>query len=141
MRRFLAIDFGEARIGLAACEEPECFPYPVETVASRPRDAALDRIASLSRTKLTTDVVLGLPIREDGTEGTAAEKIRAFANRLRPLLAESITLHFQDEYGSTKQAKEHMRNSGKKEKHQRSKIDQAAAVVILEDFLRAKGLI
>lgn len=139
-RNFLAVDYGEARIGLAAAEDGVFFPYPVETVPAQPREAALERIVAVFLSKKSTDLVMGLPIREDGTEGSAAEKIRHFTAKLARKLPTGTPVFFQDEYRSTSQAKEALRAAGKKEKNTRKYIDQVAAVVILEDFLRAKGL-
>jgi putative Holliday junction resolvase len=80
-------------------------------------------------------VVMGLPIREDGTEGTAAEKVRKFAGKLATLLPAGTRMEFQDEYGSTKSASEHLRAAGRRTHRHRPVIDQAAAVVILQDWL------
>ncbi len=145
MRRFLAIDYGEARHGVAACAEPLFFPSPVETVAAQPPPAALERLVAIIVSRQATDIVVGLPIRQDGTEGTAAEKVRIFAKRLQSRLSKETSLpeptwHFQDEYGSTNEAKARLWEAGRKEKKHRSVVDQAAAVVILGDFLRAAGL-
>jgi putative holliday junction resolvase len=84
--------------------------------------------------------VLGLPIREDGTEGTAAGKIRLFAKKLATKLPPGTPIVFQDEYRTTEAAKERLRAAGKKEKNFRKIIDQAAAVEILQEYLYAQGL-
>jgi putative holliday junction resolvase len=141
MTRILAIDYGEARMGVAACDVPLYFPFPVETVAAQPRQQALQRLAELVAASAVKEIVVGLPIREDGTEGTAAAKIRVFAATLAKKLAPDVVIHFQDEYRTTTQAQEQLRQAGKKAKVQRPIIDQAAAVVILEEYLRGKRLI
>lgn len=131
----LALDYGEARIGVARSDDLGLMAHPVETVPAQPRSAALARIVSLVATFRSEKLVVGLPVREDGTEGTAATKVRRFAEALARLLPAEFPIHFHDEYRSTSEAKEQLRAAGRKEKHQRAIIDQAAAVVILQEFL------
>ena len=135
----LGIDYGDARIGVAASDALGMLAHPVETVAAQPADAALRRLADLFQERQAAAVVMGLPVREDGTEGTAAEKIRKFAARLAALLPAGTPLEFQDEYGSTKAAAEHLRSSGRRTHRHRPVIDQAAAVVILQEWLDARA--
>ena len=135
--RLVALDFGEARIGVAGSDDLGMLAHPLETVASQPRREAMVRIAAMVRERNATAVVVGLPIRADGEEGAAAAKVRAFAESLRPYLHSDLPIYFQDEYRSTVQAAEHLRASGKRTKTHRPLIDQAAAVVILQDYLDA----
>jgi len=95
----------------------------------------LRRIAEIFHQRRAAGIILGLPVRADGEEGRAAEKVRQFAESLRPLLPEGTSIVFQDEYRSTVQATEHLRAAGKRTKSHRPLIDQAAAVVILQDYL------
>jgi putative holliday junction resolvase len=136
--RLIALDFGEARIGVAGSDALGLMAHPLETVASSPRPQALARIGTLCRERKATGVVIGLPIRADGVEGTAAAKVRAFAEALRPHLAPETAIDFQDEYRSTVQASENLRAAGKRTKTHRPLIDQAAAVVILQEYLDAR---
>ena len=135
--RLLAVDFGEARIGLAGTDALGLMAHPVETVPSQPRKTALERIAEVARQRQAQRIVMGLPIRADGTEGPAAEKVRKFAAMLRPLLPPDCEIVWQDEDGSTIQAHAMLRAAGKKTHNHRPVIDQAAAVAILEEYLRA----
>jgi putative Holliday junction resolvase len=133
--RLIALDYGEARIGVAGSDELGLLAHPLETVAAHPREQALLRIARIFAGRKATALVLGLPVRADGEEGTAAAKVRSFAESLRSHLPEHTPIYFQDEYRSTVQASENLRASGKRTKSHRPLIDQAAAVVILQDFL------
>ena len=133
--KILALDSGEARIGVARTDDLGLMAHPVETVASHPRPAALERIAELYRSSRGEMLVIGLPVRQDGTEGTAAEKVRRFASSLEKVLPAGTKIHFHDEYRSTEVAKGQLRAAGRKEKNQRPIIDQAAAVVILQEYL------
>jgi putative Holliday junction resolvase len=137
--RILAIDYGEARIGLAACEEIH-FPYPVETVAAQPWAQSAERIVAVARSQRAEKLVFGLPCREDGTEGTAAAMVREYAKRVASLLPTDFPIAWQDEYRSTSEAQARLREAGKNARRQKTMIDQMAAVVILEDYLRSQGL-
>ena len=135
----IGIDHGAARIGVAGSDGLGLLAHPLETVAAQPPAAALARRVEIFHQRRATGLVIGLPIREDGEEGTAAAKVRAFAERLRPCLPANTPIHFQDEYRSTTIATEQLRAAGKRSKSHRPVIDQAAAVVILQDFLDANA--
>lgn len=133
----IGLDYGDARIGVAGSDALGLLAHPLGTVASQPRPAALRRIVEIFHQRRAGGIILGLPVRADGEEGSAAEKVRRFAESLRPLLPEGTAIAFQDEYRSTVQATEHLRAAGKRTKSHRPLIDQAAAVVILQDYLDA----
>lgn len=135
----MALDYGDARIGVAGSDALGLLAHPLETVASQPRAIALARIAEIFRERRATTLVVGLPVKADGEEGIAAAKVRAFAESLILHLPPHTPLFYQDEYRSTMQATEHLRASGKRTKTHRPLIDQAAAVVILQDFLDANA--
>ena len=133
----LALDYGTARIGVACSDVLGLLAHPVETIPATPRPAALRRIAALFAERRATALVVGLPLRADGEEGTAAAAVRVFAAELLVHLPVQTPVFYQDEYRSTVQATEHLRAAGKRTKSHRPLIDQAAAVVILQDFLDA----
>jgi len=136
----IALDYGDARIGVAGSDALGLLAHPLETVASQPRVIAFARLAEIFRERRAKSLVVGLPVKADGEEGTAAAKVRAFAESLILHLPPDTPLFYQDEYRSTMQATEHLRASGKRTKTHRSLIDQAAAVVILQDFLDANAV-
>lgn len=129
----LGIDYGDARIGIAATDPEGILAYPVETV-QQTRSKPMERIAELARIKQARTLVLGLPVRMDGTEGTAASKVRAFGDQLQSLIPD-IPLVYIDECLTTVAAQTKLRQAGKKAKNQRQIIDQAAAVEILNAWM------
>lgn len=129
----LAIDHGDARIGIAATDPVGIMAHPVETIQARESDP-IERIIKLVAQRQVKQLVLGLPIRMDGTEGSAAQKIRAFGDRLHQALPE-IPLHYCDETLTTVAAADKLHQAGKTAKHQKQIIDQAAAVEILNSWL------
>jgi putative Holliday junction resolvase len=130
--RILGIDHGTVRVGLALSDELGLLAHPLETVAE---PQALGRIAQVVRERGVTAVVLGLPLRLDGTEGSAAERVRGFLAKLRPRLPAAVPIHLRDESLTTVTASERLRAAGRKAKNQRPVIDQAAAAVILQEHL------
>jgi putative Holliday junction resolvase len=130
----LGIDHGDARIGLAATDDFGILAHPVETVDSRDEARAIARIAEVVAIRRARTLVVGLPVRLDGSEGTAAGKVRAFASRLREQLPH-LPLVFVDESLTTTTAAGKLREAGRKTRDHRAVIDQAAAVEILNNWL------
>lgn len=129
----MAIDHGDARIGVAATDEFGISAHPVETIDCRKTDINL-RILELVRERKIKSVVLGLPLRMDGSEGNSSQKVRKFGEQLRAQLA-PIPLTYFDERFTTVTASDKLREAGKNAKKQKSIIDQAAALEILNDYL------
>jgi len=129
----LAIDHGDARIGLAATDEFGIGTHPIETIDCR-RTEIIPRILEVISERKIQAVVLGLPLRMDGSEGTSSKKVRKFAKELRTNLGD-IPLTLFDERFTTVTASEKLRSTGRKAKQQKDVIDQAAALEILKDYL------
>lgn len=129
----LGIDHGDARIGIAATDDFGILAHPVETI-DRSKLDAIKRIADLVRLRRCRTLVIGLPLRMDGSEGESAGKVRAFATRLHEQLPD-LPIVFVDESLSTSAAAAKLREAGRKARHQKSVIDQAAAVEILNTWM------
>ncbi|MGD1979831.1 MAG: Holliday junction resolvase RuvX [Akkermansiaceae bacterium] len=129
----LAIDHGDARIGLAATDEFGIAAHPVETIDCR-KSEPLDRILEVVSERKIQSVVLGLPLRMDGSEGESSAKVCKFGDQLRARL-NGLPLTLFDERFTTVTASEKLREAGRKAKDQRNIIDQAAALEILNDYL------
>ena len=129
----LAIDHGDARIGLAATDELGIGTHPVETIDCR-KTEIIPRILEVIAARKIQAVVLGLPLRMDGSEGTSSKKVRKFGKELRTNLGD-IPLTLFDERFTTVTASEKLRSAGRKAKQQKDVIDQAAALEILKDYL------
>ena len=126
----LGIDYGEARIGIAATDDFGILAHPVETI-ERKRIDPIERIAVLAELRGVHTLVLGLPLRMDGSEGDSAAKVRTFSDLLRERIP-TIPLVFVDETLTTSSAAEKLREAGRNARQQKAVIDQAAAVEILE---------
>jgi len=141
--RRLGVDVGKVRVGVAVSDPDGILATPVVTV---PRDmgAAADSvpadIAELAR--LVTEheavqVVVGLPVALNGSEGTAAIDIRAYASRLASAVG-PVPVVLADERMSTVVATRRLAERGVRGKRQRAVVDQAAAVEILQSWLDAQ---
>jgi putative pre-16S rRNA nuclease len=134
----LALDWGDARIGVAACDRDGVLAYPLDTVR-----AGADELAQLARIIAEhepLEVVVGLPRSLSGGDGPAARKVRERAGAFAALVA--VPVRLVDERLTTVTASRRLRESGKRAKQQRSLIDAAAAAAILEQAValeRARG--
>ena len=133
MHPALGIDFGQARIGIAATDPCGILAHPVESIHLS-KTEPLGRIAELVAQKGIRSLVLGLPLRLDGTEGSACEKVRAFGRKLSARFPD-LPLIYVDEFLTTTVAQEKLHKAGKKAKDFKPIIDQAAAVEILNTWL------
>ena len=125
----LGIDFGDVRIGVAATDEFGILAYPVEVI-DQSKSEALPRLADLVATYKIKTVIVGLPLRLDGSEGSSAKKVRSFTAHLRERIS-PVPVVLVDESLTTVSAAEKLREAGKNSKSQKALIDQAAAVEIL----------
>jgi putative Holliday junction resolvase len=126
----LGIDYGDARIGIAASDPVGIMAHPVETIHRQQQDP-LARISAIIQQRQIKTIILGMPCHLDGREGESAQKVRRFAAQLQALHP-SLPLHFIDEAYTTVSAAAKLHEAGKNAKKQKSLIDQAAAVEILQ---------
>jgi putative holliday junction resolvase len=127
----LAFDWGDARIGVAACDRDGVLAYPVSTVL-----AGADEIAGLVDVVAEyepIEVLVGFPRSLSGGEGPAAGKARERAKRLAGVVR--VPVRLVDERLTTVTASQRLSQGGKRVKEQRGLIDAASAVAILEQAL------
>lgn len=129
----VAVDVGTVRVGVAASDPDRIMAFPVATVK---RDAsAVGAVAAIVSEREAVEIFVGLPLHLSGSEGPSAVDARSFAAELAELTG--IPVRLVDERLSTVTASRAMREAGMSAKSQRSSIDQAAAVVILDTALDA----
>jgi putative Holliday junction resolvase len=131
----LGIDYGNARIGIAATDPLGILAHPVETIDVRKTDP-LERIAAIAEARGIRNLVVGLPLNLDGEEGPASLRVRQFANKLKKRLP-GIPLEYVDESMTTVDASRKLREAGRNAKRQKAVIDQAAAVEILNQWINS----
>ncbi len=133
MHPALGIDYGDARIGIAATDPLGILAHPVESIHLRNTEP-LERIAQLVQERGIVTLVLGYPLRLDGTAGSACEKVEAFGKRLQERVP-GVPLVYVDEFMTTSKAQDKLHAAGKKARGFKAIIDQAAAVEILNNWM------
>lgn len=131
--RIMAIDYGDARIGLAVSDLTGSICGEAWTLNEWNMDRALETICREAKEREVAHFVLGLPKNMDGSEGQRAEKSRLFADLLRERSGLDVVLW--DERRSSIEAHAILHASGKKEKKHRKVVDAVAASLILEGYL------
>ena len=120
--RWLGVDPGTVRVGIAICDDGERVAVPLEIV---PASAAVPAIRAIARREEVGGIVVGLPISLDGVERTSAAAARKFGERIRRVLA--LPVEYEDERWTTVEAERDMPRG------QRS--DDMAATVLLQQFI------
>ena len=133
--RVMALDWGEKRVGVALSAQGTAIAGPL-TMLPNDRNL-LERIDEIREEHEVEEVVVGIPLRMDGTEGPAAQAARQLARQLEE---RGITVHLWDERLSSRQAERLLIHDNVRRKRRRKTIDQVAATLILQSFLdRRKG--
>lgn len=139
MKRALGIDHGEARIGLAISDELGMLAHPLETIHLKAVADPITHIATIVARDKIGQIVLGLPRNMNGTYGPAAEKVRAFAEKLRAACPCDVKLW--DERLTSVAAQRSLHEAGRKVKDSREVIDQVAAQMILQGWLDSQAML
>ena len=138
MPRFLGIDYGTKRIGLAVSDPEATMASPLTTLQSR-GDAAQDVVvlAAVVREYEIDELVVGLPLNMDGTEGKQAKITRAFGEALTHQT--NLPVHYYDERLSSFTAEELLRPAELTRKKKKARLDGVAAQVMLQASLDARA--
>lgn len=146
-RKIIGIDYGDFTIGLAIFDLETDFIYPFKTVYREKSNIlrkSIREIVKIIETENVTDIVIGLPLNADGSEGDRVEKVKNFAKMLSNGLMNSnksqIPINFQDERLTTVEAKSILKDKGIKQTVWKKNIDQIAAEIILQDYKQANKL-
>jgi putative Holliday junction resolvase len=131
--RYLAIDLGDKRTGLAVGDDEFGTVTPLPARHQPIDEALIDVILDVADEHGVAALVLGLALNMDGTEGKRAKKSRSFAASLAERT--SMALHMQDERLTSYAADQLMGQSGLTHKQKKARRDSLAAAVILSDFL------
>ena len=131
--RIMAIDYGDARIGLAVSDLTGMICGEAWTLEEWNMERASKRIAEEAKARDVGTLVLGLPKNMDGSEGPRAEKSREFRELL--IADTGLDVILWDERRSSIEAHAILHANGKKEKKHRKTVDAVAASLILEGYL------
>ena len=135
--RILGLDYGSKTVGVAMTDALGMTVQPYKTI-QRDRESklrqTLSEIAEIVEQYQIKKIVMGLPLNMDDTEGDRAAKTRDFAEKLK--LRVAVPIEFTDERLTTMEAEQILDQSGIPRSEQKNVIDQVAAQLILEQYLR-----
>lgn len=136
--RFLGIDYGTKRIGLAVSDVGGCIASPLSVIVSQGDLAAQVReVMAAGREYEVEAYVLGLPLNMDGSVGRQAELTRAFGDLLARV--SGLEVHYWDERLSSHGADVYLSEAALTSKKRRARRDAVAAQIILQSFLDARN--
>lgn len=138
--RYLGLDIGARRIGVAVSDELGLTAQPVLTLERRRVGKSIARedlrsLARLARRFGVAGIVVGNPVHLSGDESPQAERTRDFAGQLGALTG--LPIHYWDERLTSHEAHQILYQAGHKRQEHRRIVDQVAATLILQDFLEA----
>ena len=124
---------GDVRIGVALSDETETLASGLATLRSLGPRKDAQQVASLVREHAVAELVVGLPLRLDGSSGPQAEKVMAFVERLRRVVG--VPVLTRDERLTSFEAGERLREAGVRGRARKARLDQAAACLVLQEVL------
>ncbi len=135
-KRILALDFGEVRIGLAITDPLNLFAYPLKTISND--ENTLQELDKIIKENNVVKIVLGNPLKENGTESKISTLVRKFKAKLESKFLLEVEL--VDERYSSEIARQNIIQTvvSTKKRKDKSLVDMNAAYVLLQDYLRKK---
>jgi putative holliday junction resolvase len=142
--KILAIDYGRARIGLAIAESRQGVARPFTTLERINRNEDMRRLRELVRQQGVRFVLVGLPLRMDGTRGEMAEEAERFAERVRKQVGVAVEMmderltsweaerQLEEQFGRRSKSAE---ASSKKKANEKTSVDSMAAAILLREYL------
>ena len=131
--RILGIDYGSKRLGLSVCDELGITAQGLTTVVRKDMARDLERLAHYVDEYDIEKIVVGYPVRLDGTEGIQCEKVNRFAERLKARFG--LPIIKWDESLSTKEAERILIEANMSRKKRKNVVDKLAASIILQEYL------
>lgn len=131
--RYLAIDLGDKRTGLAIGDDEMRLPTPLKTINQPRGNALLEELIRDIKEQSPDELVIGLPLNMDGTDSKQAQITREFGKQLHARC--DLKINYQDERLTSFAADQHMAQSGRTHKQKKQLRDALAAAEILSDFL------
>ena len=136
MGRFLAIDFGEKRVGLALSDPTKIIAKPFKTISYTNQDDLLNKISLIIEQKNVEKIILGLPIGLKGQQTAQTNRVFEFYNLIKD--KNDIQIVMEDERLSSISAKKSLVLQNIKTGHNKALIDETAAAIFLQLYLDRK---
>ncbi len=136
-KRILCLDIGDVRIGIAVSDPSRLIASPVEVFHRTGWGPDSRHIKQLCDQYETDEVLSGLPLNMDGTEGFQAKKVREFCLQLEKL---GLKVFFQDERLTTVTAEDYLQEDHMNRNKRKKNVDKIAAAVILRQWLDQQNI-
>lgn len=131
--KYLAIDYGQKRTGIAVSDSGGSMAFPRRTIQMRTREAFFEELLALLDAEAPDALVIGLPVNLDGEETLTTRQTRNFAKNLKKKTP--LPIFWMEEALSSFEAEIDLRQAGRSAAKSRAVLDQQAAVRILQSFL------
>ena len=138
MKRYIAFDIGDKRIGIAITSLLDDMILPVETYHRKNLNDDLKYLVEQAKGRSVQKIVCGLPLNVDGTPSIQTEKTLSFVEELKKLT--TIPIEFQDERYSTMEAHKVLISEDMSRQKRKKFVDAIAATFILEDFMHRQRM-
>ena len=139
MKRWLGLDLGKVRIGVALSDPLGFTAQPLSVLKSAGTQKDIIAIGELVNQYEVSQVVVGLPLNMDGTESSTTQRVREFTEKLAGRL--TIPVLYVDERLTSKQAERIMIEGDTRREDRREKIDKVAAALLLQSALSGAPLV
>jgi putative Holliday junction resolvase len=133
--RLLGVDYGHVRIGLAITDEDRRIASPLATYNRRTRDEDARYFQEVVAAESVEQIVVGLPVHADGSEGEKAVEARRFGAWLAG--ATGLPIVYFDERFTTVEAESHLLAAGLTSKRRKARRDRVAAQILLQSYIDA----
>ena len=133
MERYLGVDLAEKRIGLAISDPTLTIAQPLKTIIFKKFKTLVSDLEAVIESYSVSKIIVGLPITMKGTYSQKTHDTVAMIEKLQDAI--SIPIEMLDERLTTVQAHQTIRQMGKKPSQERDKVDQFAAVHLLQNYL------
>ena len=131
--KILAVDFGDARTGLAVCDRDELIASPLTVINDGYKERVIEKIIAAAKENRVEEIVVGNPINMNGTAGPRSELCRSVADALAE--KSGIPVRLWDERSTTVSAIGILNQTDVRGKKRKAVIDAVAAVLILESYM------
>ena len=131
--KIMAVDYGDARTGLAVCDRTEFLASPIGTIEERNMQMLAMKVAHMAQQYEVGEIVVGLPLNMNGSFGPRAERCKQFADILNELT--ECPVNMWDERSTTVSAHNILNETNVRGKKRKAVVDTVAATIILEGYL------
>jgi len=135
--RIMALDVGSRRIGVAVTDPLGITAQGLDTIQRQNKRRDFEALRQLLEKYNVREIVVGLPLRLSGAEGTQSDKMRLFAADLQAHFG--LTVHLWDERWTSTQANRLLRETDLSIKKRGQAVDRMAAILILQSWMEARG--